>query len=376
MSLPPLVEPIAALSDAESARTARHAALYPLGEEGQRRLAAAHIAVVGAGGLGSPAVLALASAGVGTITIIDDDAVEASNLQRQVMHRLRDVGAPKTASATRVAHDLAPECTVIEVTERVTTDNAARILAGADLVLDGTDTIGAREAVAAGCEALGVPLVWGVVQEFHAQITVFWSQPPAGVPATRLADLHPPETAGEAPSCAEVGVLGALVMHVGSIMATQAVLLIAGIGEPLVGRIALVDGLRSTVREVPLRGSARVAPSSVTSSHGTAIRPRDLDELVRDGADPLLVDVRSARERETCPVTGSTWLPIDDLLRDPAAAATRIRMDAGDRTIVTVCAAGIRSARASAVLSREGLDTRSLDGGVDAWPPTTEDAAR
>ncbi len=376
MSLPPLVAPVAALSDAESARTARHAALYPLGEEGQRRLAAAHVAVVGAGGLGSPAVLALASAGVGTITIIDDDAVEASNLQRQVMHRLRDVGAPKTASATRVAHDLAPECTVVEVTERVTTDNAARILAGADLVLDGTDTIGAREAVAAGCEALGVPLVWGVVQEFHAQITVFWSQPPAGVPATRLADLHPPEAAGEAPSCAEVGVLGALVMHVGSIMATQAVLLIAGIGEPLVGRIALVDGLRSSVREVPLRGSAPVAASRVTSSRGTAIRPRDLDELLRDGAAPLLVDVRSARERETRPVRGSTWLPIDELLRDPVAAAERIRTDAGDRAIVTVCAAGVRSARASTVLAREGLESRSLDGGVDAWHPTPTGAAR
>ncbi len=376
MSLPPLVAPVAALSDAESARTARHAALYPLGEEGQRRLAAAHVAVVGAGGLGSPAVLALASAGVGTITIIDDDAVEASNLQRQVMHRLRDVGAPKTASATRVAHDLAPECTVVEVTERVTTDNAARILAGADLVLDGTDTIGAREAVAAGCEALGVPLVWGVVQEFHAQITVFWSQPPAGVPATRLADLHPPEAAGEAPSCAEVGVLGALVMHVGSIMATQAVLLIAGIGEPLVGRIALVDGLRSSVREVPLRGSAPVAASRVTSSRGTAIRPRDLDELLRDGAAPLLVDVRSARERETRPVPGSTWLPIDELLRDPVAAAERIRTDAGDRAIVTVCAAGVRSARASTVLAREGLESRSLDGGVDAWHPTPTGAAR
>ncbi|HJB62112.1 MAG TPA: ThiF family adenylyltransferase [Candidatus Microbacterium pullistercoris] len=376
MPLPPLVAPVAALSDAESARTARHAALYPLGEEGQRRLAAAHVAVVGAGGLGSPAVLALASAGVGTITIIDDDAVEASNLQRQVMHRLRDVGAPKTASATRVAHDLAPECTVVEVTERVTTDNAARILAGADLVLDGTDTIGAREAVAAGCEALGVPLVWGVVQEFHAQITVFWSQPPAGVPATRLADLHPPEAAGEAPSCAEVGVLGALVMHVGSIMATQAVLLIAGIGEPLVGRIALVDGLRSSVREVPLRGSAPVAASRVTSSRGTAIRPRDLDELLRDGAAPLLVDVRSARERETRPVRGSTWLPIDELLRDPVAAAERIRTDAGDRAIVTVCAAGVRSARASTVLAREGLESRSLDGGVDAWHPTPTGAAR
>ncbi|HEX5857857.1 MAG TPA: ThiF family adenylyltransferase, partial [Microbacterium sp.] len=149
MPLPPLVEPIPALSPAERARTARHTSLDALGELGQRRLAAAHVAVVGAGGLGSPIVLALAAAGVGTITLIDDDAVEASNLQRQVMHRLSDVGAPKVASATRVAADLSPETRVLAVQQRLSDENASDLLAGAHLVLDGTDTFETREAVAA-----------------------------------------------------------------------------------------------------------------------------------------------------------------------------------------------------------------------------------
>lgn len=373
MVFPPLVEPVAALSEAEAARTARHAALYPLGEEGQRRLAAAHVAIVGAGGLGSPAVLALAAAGVGRITIIDDDVVEASNLQRQVLHRVRDVGAAKTASAVRAARDLAPECDVVEVRERITSDTAEKILAGADVVLDGTDTLETREAVAGACEALGVPLVWGVVQEFHAQITVFWSRPPRGVPPTRLADLYPPGSAGELPTCAAVGVLGALVMHVGSIMSTQAILLIAGIGSPLVGRIALVDGLGSSVREVPLRGRAAPSPATPRDRTAPAASPHEIDgraltARLRDAVAPLVVDVRSAAERAEGSIAGSAWVPVDEVLADPDAAAERLRTEAAGRDVVTVCAAGARSARATAVLAGAGLNSRSLAGGLRAMP--------
>ncbi|GGD40667.1 molybdopterin biosynthesis protein MoeZ [Microbacterium faecale] len=369
MAFPPLVDPITALTEAEAARTARHAALYPFGGEGQRRLAAAHVAIVGAGGLGSPAVLALAAAGIGRITIIDDDVVEASNLQRQVLHRMSDLGSAKTASAVRAARDLAPECDVTEIRERVTPENAERLLSGADVVLDGTDTLATREAVASACERLGVPLVWGVVQEFQAQVTVFWSKPPAGVPPTRLGDLYPPGSAGELPTCAAVGVLGALVMHVGSIMSTQAILLIAGIGDPLVGRIALIDGLRSTTREVPLR--ARATGSAGDEPRAPHMMPEiDVGALtarLRSDAAPLVVDVRSQAERAEAAIGGSAWIPIDDILADPAAAADRLRAEAAGRDVVTVCAAGARSARATAALARAGVPSRSLSGGLSAW---------
>src|SRR3954447_12219930 len=229
MPLPPLVEPLDALDPDERARTARHASLAGLGEVGQRRLAAAHVAVVGAGGLGSAVVLALAAAGVGTLTIIDDDEVEASNLQRQVMHRMMDVGAQKIDSAVRVAADLSPRTVVHPVRAWLSADNARELLAGAHLVIDGTDTFQTREDVASACEDLGVPLVWGVVQEFFAQVTVFWSDPPPGAPAVRLADLYPPESVGEVPTCEQVGVLGALCMQVGAVLATETVKLITGI---------------------------------------------------------------------------------------------------------------------------------------------------
>ncbi|KAG4080596.1 hypothetical protein HA402_004122 [Bradysia odoriphaga] len=339
MPLPPLVEPVAALSAGEAARTARHAVLYPFGEEGQRRLAAAHVAIVGAGGLGSPAVMALAAAGVGRLTIIDDDVVELTNLQRQLLHRLSDIGAPKVDSAVRVAADLAPECVVIPVRERITAENAERMLRGAHVVLDGSDTFDTRTAVAAACESLGVPLVWGAVQEFAAQVTVFWSAPPAGAPAVRLSDLHPADSVGDVPSCAEVGVLGSVVLQAGSLMATQAILLIAGIGEPLLGRVALIDALRSTSREIPLR--AADAGRGADAGQADAAQPPP-------AADLVYVDVRDPAEQRHGVIPGAVLLPLDDLLADDS-----IRFDG---TVVTVCASGIRSRRAADVLRARGVD--------------------
>ncbi|WP_029149719.1 HesA/MoeB/ThiF family protein [Microbacterium indicum] len=352
MPLPPLVEPVAALSPAESARTARHAALYPLGEAGQRRLAAAHVAIVGAGGLGSPAVLALAAAGVGRLTVIDDDRVEASNLQRQVIHRATDVGEPKVESAVRAARDLAPECVVTPIAERLTGADAARLLAGADVVIDGSDGFATRVDVAAACEALGVPLVWGVVQEFAAQVTVFWSRPPEGAAPVRLADLYPEGSAGEPPSCSEVGVLGALTMQVGSLLATQAILLIAGIGEPLLGRLALIDGLRGTMREVALRAAA---------PRGTSPAP---EPASRPDAPVTYLDVRNPDEWATGVIPGAVLLPLDALL---AGAAARF-----DGPVVAVCASGVRSLHAARVLRDRGVDATSLDGGMAAWTGDVE----
>ena len=249
----PLVSPAPALDPAELVRTARHAVLAGIGEEGQRRLAASHVAVVGAGGIGSPVLLALAAAGVGTITVIDDDVVELTNLQRQLAHRAEDVGTAKTVSAVRAITALSPGATVVPEAVRLDAANATALFADADIVVDTSDSFATRRDVAAATEALGIPLVWGAVQEWHAQATVFWSTPPAGHHAVVLADLFPPGTEGEPPSCAQVGVLGALCVQIGGMLAGEVVKLVTGAGEPLLGRLAVIDALTARQHEIALR---------------------------------------------------------------------------------------------------------------------------
>ena len=359
--LPPLVDPVDALSASERARTARHQVLTGLGELGQRRLRAAHVAVVGAGGLGAPVVLALAAAGVGTLTVIDDDVVEVSNLQRQVMHRLADVGRPKADSAVRVAADLSPETIVHARRERLTPENADDLLGGADLVIDGTDTFDTRLVVAAAAERLGVPLVWGVIQEFAAQATVFWSSPPPGSDAVVLGDLYPPGSVGELPTCAAVGVFGALCMQVGSILAMEAIKLIAGIGDPLLGRVLVIDALRARMSEVPLRPSRAsavpAAPVAALPAAPAEIPAADLSRETAAGA--LLLDVREAHGFATGAIPGARHVPLAEVLADPA----RI----GAQRVVVICQAGIRARRAAAALNATGADAVVLAGGMDAW---------
>ncbi|MBW9092436.1 HesA/MoeB/ThiF family protein [Microbacterium jejuense] len=367
MAFPPLVEPVAALGDAERTRTSRHRVLAGFGDEAQRRLAAAHIAVVGAGGLGSPAVLALAAAGVGTLTVIDDDRVEASNLQRQVMHRVTDVGAPKVDSAVRVAAELSPTTLVRPVQALLTPDTARELLAGADVVIDGTDTFPTRAAVAAACEDLGVPLVWGVVQEFHAQATVFWSAPPAGTAPLRLADLYPPDAAADAPSCAQVGVLGALCLQVGSLLATEAIKLVTGVGEPLYGRVLVIDALRGRTDEVPLRPAAAVAVAPAAPADAAPIPQLTPDEALaaqRDGA--VLLDVREPAETARGVIAGSLLMPLGDVLAHPAG------ITAGH--VVVVCQMGMRALQAARALRAAGVEASVLSGGLDAWTHETTPA--
>lgn len=250
----PLVAPAPALDPAELVRTARHAVLVGIGEEGQRRLSAARVTVVGAGGIGSPVLLALAAAGVGSITVIDDDIVELTNLQRQLAHRVEDIGRPKTTSAARAITALSPGAEVITATERLDAENAERLFAGADIVVDTSDSFSTRRDVAAATEALGIPLVWGAVQEWHAQATVFWSTPPEGDPVV-LADLFPLGSEGEPPSCAQVGVLGALCVQVGGMLAGEVVKLVTGAGEPLLGRLAMIDALAGRQHEITIRSA-------------------------------------------------------------------------------------------------------------------------
>ncbi len=249
----PLVAPAPALDPTELVRTARNAVLAGIGEEGQRRLSAAHVAVVGAGGIGSPVLLALAAAGIGTITVIDDDVVELTNLQRQLAHRVDDVGTLKTTSAARAVTALAPRARVVTREIRLDADNARDLLAGSDIVVDTSDSFATRRDVAAATESLDLPLVWGAVQEWHAQATVFWSSPPEGTDAVILSDLFPVGTEGEPPSCAQVGVLGSLCVQIGGMLAGEVVKLVTGAGQPLLGRLAVIDALTARQHEIAIR---------------------------------------------------------------------------------------------------------------------------
>ncbi len=354
MPLPPLVEPVATLSDAERTRTARHLALAGLGELGQRRLAAAHVAVVGAGGLGSPVVLALAAAGVGTLTVIDDDVVELSNLQRQVMHRREDAGTTlKVDSAVRAASALS-DTHVVPVAERLTAANAGSLFAGADLVIDGSDLFETRVAVARGAEELGIPLVWGTVQEFDAQVTTFWNAPPPGHSPVVLGDLYPTGSVGIVPSCADVGVLGALCLQIGSILALEAIKLIAGIGEPLLGRVLVIDGLRGRQTEVPLRAATAASPEAAAPVSAPAITVVGPSAL----GDTPVIDVREAHEIARGMIPGAVHLPLARLLADPAAVRG---------PVVIVCQTAVRSRRAAEALRAAGVEASILAGGMEAW---------
>ncbi|MET0736385.1 MAG: ThiF family adenylyltransferase [Microbacterium sp.] len=367
MPLPPLVEPVEKLSDTERARTARHLSLAGLGEDGQRRLAAAHVAVVGAGGLGSPVVLALAAAGIGTLTVIDDDVVDLSNLQRQVLHRRQDAGLPKVESAVRAASALS-DTRVVPVRARLDEQNAVALLSAAHLVIDGSDLFQTREAVAAAAERLGVPLVWGTVQEFDAQVTVFWNAPPTGE-GVRLSDLYPAGSVGAVPTCADVGVLGALCLQVGSLMALEAIKLICGIGEPLLGRVLVVDALRARQVEVPLRGApSGVVPAGGSQRGGTSAlsnRPPQTESAhpitaVGPSAlgDTLVIDVREAHEVATGMIPGARHLPLAELLADPGAISG---------PVVIVCQTAVRSRRAAEALRAAGVEASILAGGMESW---------
>jgi len=360
MPFPPLVAPAARLPQDEAGRAARQLRLPELGEAGQLRLFNARVAVLGAGGLGSPALQYLASAGVGTLGVVDFDSVEASNLQRQVLFGVGDVGRPKAEVAAERVAALSPHTRVVQHRERLTADNAAGLLGGYDLVIDGSDTFDTRYAVADACAALGLPLVWGSVLRFDAQATVFWSSPPAGVPVT-LRDVFPePPAPGEVPSCAEAGVVGAACGQLGALLAMEAVKLICGVGRPLLGRMLVIDALAATTREVPL------APAS-----GPARVPSvPLEEARALGA--TLLDVRSPGETALGTLAGARLCPLPQLLTDPAAAWESLTASAAGPAgsvsggpLVVYCQRGPRARSAAHALAaaRPDADVRVLAGG-------------
>lgn len=272
-ALAPLVAPGPELTTPELERYARHLALPGVGPEGQRRLAAARVLVVGAGGLGSPALLYLAAAGVGTIGIVDDDAVDTSNLQRQVIHGGSDVGRRKVDSARDTIADVNPHVHVVEHAVRLDADNALDVLRGYDVVLDGADNFPTRYLVSDAAEVLGLPVVWGSIYRFQGQVSVFWGAPrfvvPDDVPrpgdpapaapgpgehgarGVTYRDVFPvPPPPGAAPDCATGGVFGAMCGTVGSVMATEAIKLVTGAGSTLLGRLAVYDALDLSWRQL------------------------------------------------------------------------------------------------------------------------------
>ena len=248
-SLPPLVEPAESLTKAEVERYSRHLIIPDVGMIGQKRLKNAKVLVVGAGGLGSPALLYLAAAGVGTLGILDFDVVDESNLQRQVIHGQSDVGKSKAVSAAESVAEINPYVKVILHTDRLDSDNALEIFAAYDLILDGTDNFATRYLVNDACVLLGKPYVWGSIFRFEGQVSLFWAEY-----GPQYRDLYPePPPPGMVPSCAEGGVLGVLCASIGSIMVTEAIKLITGIGETLLGRLMVYDALEMTYRTVKIR---------------------------------------------------------------------------------------------------------------------------
>ncbi|RIJ70262.1 adenylyltransferase/sulfurtransferase MoeZ [Nakamurella silvestris] len=367
-SLPPLTEPGAELTPAQQLRYSRHLLLPAVGDLGQRRLLASRVLVVGAGGLGSPILLYLAAAGVGTIGIIDPDLVEVSNLHRQILHGSADVGRPKTTSAAESVGAVNPDVTVVEHQERLTAANAERICAGYDLVLDGTDNFPTRYLVNDVCALLGLPLVWGSILGFEGQASVFWA---AHGPQYR--DVFPtPPPPGSVPSCATGGVLGVLCGVIGSIMATEAVKLICGAGDTLLGRILFYDALALTFRTISVRPDPDALPITGLVDYEAfcgvlppagLVGATELASLVADGTPVLLVDVREPWEHARGAIEGSVLIPLDGI-----TSAGALELIGGHPEVILYCASGARSARAVDELRAAGLTgVRQLDGGILAW---------
>lgn len=391
MRLAPLVAPSPdPLTREEIERYQRHLSLPGFGPDAQARMKAARVLVIGAGGLGAPVMQYLAAAGTGTVGVVDDDLVDVSNLQRQLLHGTDDLGRPKVDSARDTVLRINPHVRVVCHNERLTETNAADLVGAYDLVLDGADNFATRYLVADAAEVTGKPVVWGSILRFDGQVAVFWN---THGPAYR--DLYPePPDPGSVPSCAEGGVLGVLPGLVGTLMATEAIKLITGIGDVLLGRMLLVDALGARFRSLTLaKDPDRVAVTSVEPVRAVCAVPagagestdadtvdvpclRDLLTRREAGlADLAIIDVREDWERALHAVPGSTHVPLARII---AAGYAALPPQARGRDLVLYCKAGVRSATAlealrAAYATREER-LRHLAGGIDAWLAAGEDA--
>jgi adenylyltransferase/sulfurtransferase len=375
------VEP--GLSNEEVKRYSRHLIMPEVGMEGQRKLKAGKVLCIGAGGLGSPAALYLAAAGVGTIGIVDFDEVDFSNLQRQILHGTPDVGRSKLQSAKDRLNALNPHVNVITYETALSSKNALELFKGYDVVLDGTDNFPTRYLVNDACVLLGIPNAYGSIFRFEGQASVFATK---DGPCYRCLYPEPPPP-GLVPSCAEGGVLGVLPGVIGTIQATEAIKLIIGAGEPLIGRFLIYDALRMRFRELKLRKDpdcpvcgthptvrelidyeqfCGVAPVAVTNPiPATSDRDITVEELKRkmDAREPdlFVLDVREPQEFQIARIPGTVLIPLGEVPR-------RVGELDPDKQVVVYCKSGVRSAKAAEFLRSAGFPrVRNLTGGILAW---------
>jgi molybdopterin/thiamine biosynthesis adenylyltransferase/rhodanese-related sulfurtransferase len=381
VSLPPLVTPAEGLSVDEVRRYSRHLIIPDVGMTGQKRLKNARVLCVGAGGLGSPALLYLAAAGVGTLGVVDFDVVDESNLQRQIIHGQSDIGRPKAESARDSIREINPYVEVILHETQLDSDNALEIFAQYDLIVDGTDNFATRYLVNDACVLLGKPYVWGSIYRFDGQASVFWAE---YGPCYRCLYPEPPPP-GMVPSCAEGGVLGVLCASIGSIQVNEAIKLIVGIGDPLAGRLMIYDALEMSYRTVRVRKDPEcpicgknptitglidydafcgtVSPEAQQAAAGSTISARDLKEMLDRDDNIFLVDVREPNEYEIVSIPGAVLIPKDQFLS--GAALERLPLD---KRVVLHCKSGARSAECLAVVKNAGFaDAAHVGGGVLAW---------
>ncbi|MBZ5726295.1 MAG: molybdopterin-synthase adenylyltransferase MoeB [Acidobacteriia bacterium] len=373
----------AALSNDEILRYSRHLIIPEVGMEGQQKLKAAKVLLVGAGGLGAPLGLYLAAAGVGHIGMVDFDVVDFTNLQRQVIHTTQDVGRKKLDSAADKMQAINPNVTVVKHEIALSSENALDVLKDYDIVVDGTDNFPTRYLVNDACVLLGKPNVYGSIFRFEGQATVFAYE---GGPCYRCLYPEPPPP-GLVPSCAEGGVLGILPGTIGLIQATETVKLILGIGEPLVGRLLLYDALAMRFRELKLRKNPEcpvcgehptitrlidyhqfcgvpqqpAAPAQESKVSEGEVEVQDVKAMMDRGDKFVLIDVREPHEYKICNIPGAKLIPLGEVPK---------RLGELDREadIVVHCKSGMRSAKACGILRQAGFErVRNMKGGILAW---------
>jgi molybdopterin/thiamine biosynthesis adenylyltransferase/rhodanese-related sulfurtransferase len=383
-SLPPLVEPAAELTREEVARYSRHLIIPDLGVDGQKRLKNAKVLVIGAGGLGSPALLYLAAAGVGTIGIVEFDVVDESNLQRQIIHGQSDIGRSKAQSARDSISEINPLVEVRLHELRLEPTNAVNLFEQYDLILDGTDNFATRYLVNDAAVLAGKPYVWGSIYRFEGQVSVFWEDAPNGL-GLNYRDLYPePPPPGMVPSCAEGGVLGILCASIASVMGTEAIKLITGIGDPLLGRLMIYDALDMSYRTIKIRKDPEtpkitelidyedfcgvVSDEAAAASADSTLTPRELRELLDSGKKVALIDVREPVEWEINHLDGAQLVPKSTIESGEGLAKLP-----QDRILVLYCKTGMRSADALAAVKKAGFsDAKHLQGGIVAWAKQLE----
>ncbi|MDX1888639.1 adenylyltransferase/sulfurtransferase MoeZ [Mycolicibacterium sp. 050158] len=382
--LPPLVEPAAQLTREEVSRYSRHLIIPDLGVDGQKRLKNAKVLVIGAGGLGSPTLLYLAAAGVGTIGIVEFDVVDESNLQRQIIHGQPDIGRSKAESARDSIKEINPLVDVRLHEVRLEPDNAIGLFEQYDLILDGTDNFATRYLVNDAAVLAGKPYVWGSIYRFEGQVSVFWEDAPGDEDGNERGlnyrDLYPePPPPGMVPSCAEGGVLGILCASIASVMGTEAIKLITGIGEPLLGRLMVYDALDMTYRTIKIRKDPEtpkitelidyeafcgvVSDEAAEAAADSTITPHELRDMLDSGRKVALIDVREPVEWDINHIDGAELIP-----KSAIEAGDGLTKLPHDRTPVLYCKTGIRSAEALAAVKKAGFaDALHLQGGIVAW---------